>query len=170
MGAVVRALDQLLLKLIAVNGVPLPPEGYLNFLTSGSGPPVDNPNFEVDGEIVGSTDVPLVGGGGGGSAGPIDVTVTTAGGTSAASMPIGRAWKVIVKITTSFSAGTTASVGSASNHSAIGTGIDLTQAPGVYPYDTLSNWPTAAQVAVTLSGSPSVGAAEFLVFGGAVQS
>lgn len=53
-------LDQLLNKLIAVNGVPLPPRPYLNFI-SGNGPPVDNPTFAVNGVVVGSTDVPLVG-------------------------------------------------------------------------------------------------------------
>lgn len=169
MSLIANALEQLLIKLIAYNGTPLPAQSYLNF-TSGTGPPVDNPNFAVDGQVVGATDVPLGGGGGGGSTGPIDIAVTTAGGVSAAEMPIGRAWKVVVRITTSFSAGATAEVGRTGAPTAIGTGIDLTQVPGVYAFDTLSNWTTAAQVLVTVLGSPSVGAAEFLVFGGAIQT
>jgi hypothetical protein len=51
-------LDQLLNKLIAVNGVPLPARPYLNFI-GGTGAPIDNPGFTVNGIVVGSTDVPL---------------------------------------------------------------------------------------------------------------
>jgi hypothetical protein len=109
---------------------------------------------------------PVVGGGGD----PVDVLVSTTGGVSAAAMQAGRAWKVVIKITASFSAGTTANVGSGASPTAIGSGFDMTQAPGVYPFDVLALWPTSALVLVTLVGAPTVGAAEFLVFGGAVQS
>lgn len=169
MGANPTWFQKLLFKLIAVDGVPLPTRPYLNFLTTGSGPPVDNPTF-TDGDVVGATDVPLGGGAGPGATGPIDVTVTTAGGVSAASMPVGRAWKVLVKITTSFSPGASASVGYAGSLAAVISGIDLTQPPGVYPYDVFATWPGSAPVVVTVAGSPSVGAAELLAFGGAVQS
>lgn len=155
---------------VAVDGVSLPREAYLNFLTSGSGPPVDNPTGVVDGQVVGTIDCPLTPGSGGGGSEPVEVEVSTAGGVSTASLPVGRAWKVLVKITTSFSAGATAAVGSSASHTAIASGIDLTQPAGVYPYDVLATWAAAAPVLVTVSGSPSVGAAEFLVFGGATQS
>ena len=49
------ALDQLLLKLLAFAGVPAPTRRYLNFLSGVTY--VDNPNFQVNGEVVGLTDV-----------------------------------------------------------------------------------------------------------------
>jgi hypothetical protein len=165
---IASALEQLLIKLIAYNGTPLPPESYLNF-TSGSGVPVDNPTFAVNGQVVGATDVPL-GGGGGGGTNPFDIAVTTAGGVSASSMAAGRAWMLVMKITTSFSAGATAAVGYLGTPNAMLAGIDLTAAPGTYAYMSLVNWPGAAPVLVTVSGAPSVGAAEFLVFGGGVST
>jgi hypothetical protein len=53
------ALDQLLLKLLAFAGVPAPTRQYLNFLSGATY--VDNPNFQVNGEMVGSTDVSIQG-------------------------------------------------------------------------------------------------------------
>lgn len=51
------ALDQLLLKLIAIAGVPYTSRQYINFLSGATG--VDNPNFTVNGEVVGSTDITI---------------------------------------------------------------------------------------------------------------
>ena len=48
------ALDQLLNKLIAVNGIPMPVEPYLNLVGVAA---ADNPTFEVGGQPVGATDV-----------------------------------------------------------------------------------------------------------------
>jgi hypothetical protein len=57
--------NQLSVKGIAINGVLLPAEPYVNFITGVTG--VDNPNFVVNGEVVGSLDLTVSGGGGGGS-------------------------------------------------------------------------------------------------------
>jgi hypothetical protein len=51
------ALEQLLIKLVAINGVPLPSRPYLNLL--GLVAAADNPNFTVNGQQFGSTDVTL---------------------------------------------------------------------------------------------------------------
>lgn len=56
--------NQLSVKGVAINGVLLPAEPYLNFITGVTG--VDNPNFVVNGEVVGSLDLTVEGGGGGG--------------------------------------------------------------------------------------------------------
>jgi hypothetical protein len=68
------ALDQLLNKLIAIAGVPLPARPYLNFVTGATA--VDNPTFvDPNGDVVGSTDVTVSGGGGGG--GPVYLPTST---------------------------------------------------------------------------------------------
>lgn len=52
------ALDQLLVKQIAVDGTPAISEGWIN-LVSGSGTffASDNPGFTVNGQVVGATDI-----------------------------------------------------------------------------------------------------------------
>lgn len=68
------ALDQLLNKLIAIAGTPLPARPYLNIITGATA--VDNPGFtDPDGNIVGSTDLTISGGGGGG--GPTYLSTST---------------------------------------------------------------------------------------------
>lgn len=52
------ALDQLLIKLFAQNGTPLPSRPYANLLGTGVSA-VDNPNFTVNGDVVGSTDITI---------------------------------------------------------------------------------------------------------------
>ena len=54
------ALDQLLVKPVAIAGVPLPSRQYLNFAVGASGE--DNPDFTVNGQKVGSTDITLAAG------------------------------------------------------------------------------------------------------------
>lgn len=66
------ALDQLLIKPVAVGGVPVPARPYTNFVSGVTS--TDNPNFIVDGVRVGSTDL-VVSGGGGGSGGQQTTTV-----------------------------------------------------------------------------------------------
>jgi hypothetical protein len=56
--AVPTALDQILLKLIAINGTPVPNEPYLNLTGAVS---TDNPTFVVDGQVVGATNVAVLG-------------------------------------------------------------------------------------------------------------
>lgn len=67
------ALDQLLIKLIASAGTPLPNRQYLNFL---NGTITDNPTFAVDGVTVGATNVTFAGGGGGGGGTVFSVPTT----------------------------------------------------------------------------------------------
>jgi predicted heme/steroid binding protein len=71
------ALEQLLIKQVAVNGVPFQSEGWINFTGSVTG--TDNPGFTVNGVVVGATNVAITGGGGGGSPTGTGLYYTTLG-------------------------------------------------------------------------------------------
>jgi hypothetical protein len=53
------ALDQILIKLCAASGTPLPSRPFLNVIVNGYGTFVDNPNFVANGQVVGSSDLTL---------------------------------------------------------------------------------------------------------------
>lgn len=160
---VASALEQLLMKLVAYNGVALQPRSYLNF-TSGSGPVVDNPNFAVDGQVVGATDVPLGGGGGGGGTPPIRFDAGTSGGLSITQAPAGSriAGVVLITINTPFSPTATLKLGSSTDTNLVfdvGTVDSLLGSPAgtVIPVFVDAAWPALAALVATVGGSPGAG-------------
>lgn len=109
--------------------------------------------------------------GGVGGTPPTAITVTRLGGTSAASLVSGATvWRVFINVTTPFDSSAKLSLGSVSSPNLLVTNFDLTLLRGV-AFDMIVPWGGSTQQAVATisSGSPTVGAAQVLIFGGLTQ-
>jgi hypothetical protein len=105
------------------------------------------------------------GGGGGGGSGSVNVmefTATTSTATSSTQIPANATiMSVAVQVSTAYSAGATISLGTAASTSLLMATTDLApQQVGIYPLEVMGlSWASAANVVLTISGSPAAGAA-----------
>jgi hypothetical protein len=102
------------------------------------------------------------GGGGGGSVNVMEFTATTSTATSSTQIPANATiMSVAVQISSAYSAGATLSLGTASSTSLLMATTDLApQQVGIYPLEVMGlSWASAANVVLTISGSPAAGAA-----------
>lgn len=113
-------------------------------------------------------------GGASGAQPPIDFTLTTATTTSS-SNSIGstsKVWRFYVNVTAAYggAGAVTLSLGHTGSSSLLCSGVDLTQS-GIQVFDVVVPWGgSSLPVLATISGSPSVGAAEITVLQGPVLS
>jgi hypothetical protein len=149
-------IDELLMKLIASNGTPMPTRSVLNFLGAAL---VDNPDND-------STDVTLSGGTSPGGESLLYMSVGTTTTSSATSIPSGAVVTyAAISIVTPYSDGTTIEVGqSDAVSSLIGTNDVAPTVVNTYEVQQVTPWGgTAMPVLVTVSGSLSVGSAVVVV-------
>ena len=119
--------------------------------------------------LVGTIPAALGSGGGGGGSGSVNVmefTATTATATSATQIPANATiMSVSVQVSTAYSTGATLSLGTPASASLLMATTDLwPQQLGIFPIEVMGlAWASAANIRLTVAGSPAAGAARVRV-------
>jgi hypothetical protein len=106
------------------------------------------------------------GGGGGGSVNVMEFTATTSTATSSTQIPAdATVMSVAIQVSTAYSNGATLSLGTASSTALLMATTDVApQQVGIYPLDVMGlSWASAANVVLTVAGSPAAGASRVRV-------